>query len=54
LKSNRYENESDRLCRTLIAQLLMKNGTGANHQMERKSFEVIETAVDKCEERRQT
>ena len=47
---NRYENESDRLCRTLIAQLFDEEKDPVQIIKWKEIFEVIETAVDKCED----
>jgi len=47
---NRYENESDRLCRTLIAQLFDEEKDSVQIIKWKEIFEVIETAVDKCED----
>ena len=47
---NRYENESDRLCRTLIAQLFDEDKDPVQIIKWKEIFEVIETAVDKCED----
>jgi len=47
---NRYENESDRICRTLIAQLFDEEKDPVQIIKWKEIFEVIETAVDKCED----
>jgi uncharacterized protein len=47
---NRYENESDRLCRALIAQLFDEERDPGQIIKWKEIFEVIETAVDKCED----
>jgi len=47
---NRYENESDRLCRSLIAQLFDEEKDSIQIIKWKEIFEVIETAVDKCED----
>lgn len=47
---NRYENDSDRLCRTLIAQLFDEEKDSVQIIKWKEIFEVIETAVDKCED----
>jgi uncharacterized protein len=47
---NRYENESDRLCRALIAQLFDEEKDPVQIIKWKEIFEVIETAVDKCED----
>ena len=50
IEINRYENESDRLCRTLIAQLFDEEKEAVQIIKWKEIFEVIETAVDKCED----
>ncbi|HEY2460814.1 MAG TPA: DUF47 domain-containing protein [Candidatus Acidoferrum sp.] len=50
IEINRYENESDRLCRTLIAQLFDEERDPVQIIKWKEIFEVIETAVDKCED----
>ncbi len=50
IEINRYENESDRLCRTLIAQLFDEEKDSVQIIKWKEIFEVIETAVDKCED----
>ena len=51
IEINRLENESDRICRTLIAQLFEKEEKNPVEIIKWKEiFEVIETAVDKCED----
>jgi len=47
---NRYENDSDRLCRTLIAQLFDEEKDPVQIIKWKEIFEVIETAVDRCED----
>jgi predicted phosphate transport protein (TIGR00153 family) len=47
---NRYENESDRLCRALIARLFDEEKDSIQIIKWKEIFEVIETAVDKCED----
>lgn len=47
---NRFENESDRVCRTLIAQLFDEEKDPVQIIKWKEIFEVIETAVDKCED----
>ena len=47
---NRYENESDRICRTLIAQLFDEEKDSVQIIKWKEIFEVIETAVDRCED----
>jgi predicted phosphate transport protein (TIGR00153 family) len=50
IEINRFENESDRLCRTLIAQLFDEEKDSVQIIKWKEIFEVIETAVDKCED----
>jgi len=50
IEINRHENESDRLCRTLIAQLFDEERDPVQIIKWKEIFEVIETAVDKCED----
>jgi uncharacterized protein Yka (UPF0111/DUF47 family) len=50
IEINRYENDSDRLCRTLIAQLFDEETNPVQIIKWKEIFEVIETAVDKCED----
>jgi uncharacterized protein len=50
IEINRLENESDRLCRTLIAQLFDEEKDPVQILKWKEIFEVIETAVDKCED----
>jgi predicted phosphate transport protein (TIGR00153 family) len=50
IEINRLENESDRLCRTLIAQLFDEEKNSVQIIKWKEIFEVIETAVDKCED----
>jgi uncharacterized protein len=50
IEVNRCENESDRLCRTLIAQLFDEEKDPVQIIKWKEIFEVIETAVDKCED----
>ena len=50
IEINRYENESDRLCRTLIAQLFDEEKDPLQVIKWKEIYEVIETAVDKCED----
>jgi len=50
IEVNRYENESDRICRTLIAQLFDEETNPVQIIKWKEIFEVIETAVDKCED----
>jgi predicted phosphate transport protein (TIGR00153 family) len=50
IEINRFENESDRLCRMLIAQLFDEETDSVQIIKWKEIFEVIETAVDKCED----
>jgi len=50
IEINRLENESDRLCRTLIAQLFDEEKDPVQIIKWKEIFDVIETAVDKCED----
>ena len=50
IEINRFENDSDRLCRTLIAQLFDEEKDPVQIIKWKEIFEVIETAVDKCED----
>lgn len=50
IEINRLENESDRICRTLIAQLFEEEKNPVEIIKWKEIFEVIETAVDKCED----
>jgi predicted phosphate transport protein (TIGR00153 family) len=50
IEINRLENESDRICRTLIAQLFEEEKDPVQIIKWKEIFEVIETAVDKCED----
>jgi hypothetical protein len=50
IEINRYENESDRICRTLIAQLFEEERDPVQIIKWKEIYEVIETAVDKCED----
>jgi predicted phosphate transport protein (TIGR00153 family) len=50
IEINRLENESDRMCRTLIAQLFEEERDPVQIIKWKEIFEVIETAVDKCED----
>lgn len=50
IEINRLENESDRICRTLIAQLFEEEKDPLQIIKWKEIFEVIETAVDKCED----
>ncbi len=50
IEINRYENDSDRLCRTLIAQLFDEEKDPVQIIKWKEIFEVIETDVDKCED----
>ena len=50
IEINRYENDSDRVCRTLIAQLFDEERDPVQIIKWKEIYEVIETAVDKCED----
>ena len=50
IEINRLENESDRICRTLIAELFEQEKDPVQIIKWKEIFEVIETAVDKCED----
>ena len=50
IEINRLENESDRICRTLIARLFEEENDPVEIIKWKEIFEVIETAVDKCED----
>jgi uncharacterized protein len=50
IEINRLENESDRICRILIAQLFEEEKDPVQIIKWKEIFEVIETAVDKCED----
>ena len=50
IEINRYENDSDRICRTLIAQLFDEEKDSVQIIKWKEIYEVIETAVDKCED----
>jgi uncharacterized protein len=50
IEINRFENESDRICRTLIAQLFEEEKDPVQIIKWKEIFEVMETAVDKCED----
>ncbi len=50
IEINRLENESDRLCRALIAQLFEEERDPVQIIKWKEIIEVIETAVDKCED----
>src|SRR6202030_2409920 len=50
IEINRYENDSDRLCRILIAKLFDEERDPVQIIKWKEIFEVIETAVDKCED----
>ena len=50
IEINRLENESDRICRTLIAQLFEEENDPVTIIKWKEIFEVLETAVDKCED----
>ena len=50
IEINRYENESDRICRILIAQLFDEEKNPVQIIKWKEIYEVIETAVDMCED----
>ena len=50
IEVNRLENDSDRLCRVLIAQLFDEENNPIEIIKWKEIFEVMETAVDKCED----
>jgi hypothetical protein len=50
IEINRLENESDRLCRSLIARLFDEEKDPVQIIKWKEIIEVIETAVDKCED----
>jgi len=50
IEINRLENESDRICRVLIAQLFEEEKDPVTIIKWKEIYEVIETAVDKCED----
>jgi uncharacterized protein len=50
IEINRYENESDRICRVLIAQLFDEEKAPVQIIKWKEIYEVIETAVDMCED----
>jgi uncharacterized protein len=50
IEINRLENESDRICRTLIAQLFEEEKDPVQIIKWKEIYEVVETAVDKCED----
>lgn len=50
IEINRLENDSDRLCRVLIAQLFDEENNPIEIIKWKEIFEVMETAVDKCED----
>ena len=50
IEINRLENESDRICRTLIAELFEEEKDPVQIIKWKEIFEVMETAVDKCED----
>jgi predicted phosphate transport protein (TIGR00153 family) len=50
IEINRLENESDRLCRTLIAELFDEEKDPVQIIKWKEIIEVIETAADKCED----
>jgi uncharacterized protein len=50
IEINRLENESDRICRVLIAQLFEEEQDPVTIIKWKEIYEVMETAVDKCED----
>jgi len=50
IEINRLENESDRLCRLLIARLFEDEKDPVQIIKWKEIFEVVEAAVDKCED----
>ncbi len=50
IEINRLENESDRVCRSLIAELFDQEKDPVQIIKWKEIIEVIETAVDKCED----
>jgi len=50
IEINRLENESDRICRILIAQLFEEERDPVTIIKWKEIYEVMETAVDKCED----
>jgi uncharacterized protein len=50
IEINRLENESDRICRSLIARLFEEEKDPIQIIKWKEIFEVVETAVDKCED----
>jgi predicted phosphate transport protein (TIGR00153 family) len=50
IEINRLENESDRICRSLIARLFEEEKDPVQIIKWKEIFEVVETAVDKCED----
>ena len=50
IEINRLENESDRICRSLIARLFDEEKDPVQIIKWKEIFEVVETAVDKCED----
>jgi uncharacterized protein len=50
IEINRLENESDRICRVLIAQLFEEENDPVTIIKWKEIYEVMETAVDKCED----
>jgi hypothetical protein len=50
IEINRLENESDRICRLLIARLFEEEKDPVQIIKWKEIFEVVETAVDKCED----
>jgi uncharacterized protein len=50
IEINRLENESDRICRSLIGRLFQEEKDPIQVIKWKEIFEVIEAAVDKCED----
>jgi predicted phosphate transport protein (TIGR00153 family) len=50
IEINRLENDGDRLCRTLIAKLFEEEKDPVEIIKWKEIIEVIETAIDKCED----
>jgi hypothetical protein len=50
IEINRLENEGDRLCRALIAQLFDEEKDPVQLLKWKEIIEVLETATDKCED----
>ena len=50
IEINRLENESDRLCRTLIAQLFDEEKDSVQIIKWKEIYETMENAIDRCED----